>query len=136
MQGFGRKAVNEESSRKYTIVFEDHPGYLYALVHGEEYDYEVLSGFLREIASEVKARGFKQVLIEENISASASEEDIYRAAVDLPEFGYAGIRMAYVDRFADQREINEFGRKVAIDNGIDVRQFTDMSHAAAWLSGK
>jgi hypothetical protein len=136
MQGFGRKAVNEESGRKYTIVFEDHPNYLYALVHGEKYDYAVLSGFLREIASEVRSRGYEQVLIEENISAAASEEDIYRAAIELPEFGYAGIRMAYVDRFADQREINEFGRKVAIDNGIDVRQFTDIGHAAAWLSGE
>ena len=136
MQGFGRQAVNEGSDRKYTIVFEDHPGYLYALVHGEEYDYDVLSAFLREIASEVRSRGYSQVLIEENISAAASEEDIYRAAIELPEFGYAGIRMAYVDRFADQREINEFGRKVAIDNGIDVRQFGDIGHAAAWLAGE
>lgn len=127
---------NDVPDRKYTIVFESYPNYLFALVHGEEYGYEVLCGFLKEIADEVRSRGYKQVLIEENISAAATEEDIYRAAIELPELGYAGIRMAYVDRFMDQREINEFGRKVAIDNGIDVRQFGDISHAAAWLSGE
>lgn len=137
MQGFGRQAVKEDpSGRKYTIVYESYPNYLYALVHGENYGYDVLCGFLEEIADEVAARGYKQVLIEENISAAATEEDVYRVACELPELGYAGIRMAYVDRFTDQREINEFGRKVAVDNGIDVRQFADISHAAAWLSGE
>jgi hypothetical protein len=137
MPGFGRRAVKEDTSdQNYTIVFEDHPDFLFALVHGEEYGYEVLTGFLKDIADQCKARGYSQVLIEENISASATKELVYRVACELPELGFAGIRMAYVDRFSDQREVNEFGRAVAIDNGIDVRQFTAFTHAAAWLSNR
>ena len=136
MQGFGRQAVENRSSRRYTIVYENYPTYLYALVHGEAYGYDILSGFLKEIADECKVRGFKQVLIEENISAGATKEDAYRIASELPEFGFAGIRMAYVDRFLDQEEVNEFGRDVAVHNGIDVRLFSDQEMADRWLTSE
>lgn len=135
MQGFGRQAVMEDASeRKYTLVFEEYPDYLFALVHSEEYGYEILTGFLKEIADRCKELGYKQVLIEENISASTSKEDAYRVACEMPELGYAGIRVAYVDRFSEQDEINEFGKDVAIDNGIDVRIFKDQADAHEWLS--
>lgn len=134
MQGFGRQAVNSGSERKFTIVYEDYPTYLYALVHGEAYGYEVLVAFLKQIADEVNARGFNQVLIEENISAGATKEDAYRVASEMPEMGFAGIRIAYVDRFLDQEEVNEFGRDVAVHNGIDVRLFNDQEMADRWLN--
>jgi len=90
------------SDKPYTIVFEDYSEYLYALVHGDQYGYEVLSGFLKDIADECKRRNFRKVLIEENISATANKEDVYRTASELPEFGFAGIRMAYIVRFTEQ----------------------------------
>jgi hypothetical protein len=136
MQGFGRQAVENQSDRKYTIVFENYPTYLYALVHGEAYGYEILSAFLKEIADEVKARGFTQVLIEENISASATKEDAYRVGSEMPELGYAGIKVAYVDRFLEQEEVNEFGRDVAVHNGINVRLFSDQEMADRWLTSE
>lgn len=136
MQGFGRQAVENQSDRKYTIVYENYPTYLYALVHGEAYGYEILSAFLKEIADECRARGFKQILIEENISAIATKEDAYRVASEMPELGYAGIRVAYVDRFLDQEEVNEFGRDVAVHNGIDVRLFSDQEMADRWLTAE
>ncbi|MEQ1763285.1 MAG: hypothetical protein ABL984_09090 [Pyrinomonadaceae bacterium] len=126
----------DQADRKYTIVYEDYPTYLYALVHGDAYGYEVLIAFLKEIADEVHARGFKQVLIEENISSGATKEDAYRVASELPELGYAGIRMAYVDRFMDQEEVNEFGRDVAVHNGIEVRLFDDQAMADRWLNSQ
>ncbi|HQU91427.1 MAG TPA: hypothetical protein PLK77_03980 [Pyrinomonadaceae bacterium] len=126
--------MNSGSERKFTIVYEDYPTYLYALVHGEAYGYEVLVAFLKQIADEVNARGFNQVLIEENISAGATKEDAYRVASEMPEMGFAGIRIAYVDRFLDQEEVNEFGRDVAVYNGIDVRLFNDQEMADRWLN--
>jgi len=122
------------SDKPYTIVFEDYSEYLYALVHGDQYGYEVLSGFLKDIADECKRRNFRKVLIEENISATANKEDVYRTASELPEFGFAGIRMAYIDRFTEQKELNEFGHDVAVDNGIDVQIFATQAEADAWLT--
>jgi hypothetical protein len=127
--------MNESpASRPYTIVFEECPDYLYALVHGEKYGYEVLAGFLREIADECRKRNFKKVLIEENISATASEEDIFRTATELPQFGFADIRMAYIDRFSEQSALNEYGRQIAVRSGVDVRIFGNIGEADEWLS--
>lgn len=124
------------SDSKYTIVFEDYPTYLHALVHGEAYGYDVLTTFLKEIADQVKARGFTRVLIEENISAGTTKEDAFRVASEMPELGFAGIRIAYVDRFLEQEEVNEFGRDVAVHNGIEVRLFDDQEMADRWLTGE
>ena len=118
----------------YRIVYEEYPNYLYALVHGEEYGYEILSGFLREIAKECKSRGFDQVCIEENITGTASEEDVARIATELAELGFANIRMAYIDRFQEQAEMNEMGQDIAVDNGADVQIFKDQLEAERWLA--
>lgn len=123
-----------QADATYRIVFEAYPNYLYALVHSEEYGYDVLADFLREIADECKKRGFDQVVIEENISATASDDDVVRIASELPELGFSGIRMAYIDRFLDQQEMNEMGKKVALDHGIDVRIFADQLEAENWFS--
>ena len=42
--------------------------------------------------------------------------------------------MAYIDRFADQKEMNEMGQDVAVHNGIDVRIFPNQVEADKWLS--
>lgn len=127
--------MSETSDGKpYRIVYEEYPTYLYALVHGEEYGYHVLAGFLTEIAAEVKRRGLERVIIEENISATTTKEDAFRVASEMPDFGYAGIRLAYIDRFSDQKDINEFGHDVAVDNGIEVEIFNDQGEAEKWLN--
>ena len=128
--------MEDPSARKYTIVYENYPTYLYALVHGEAYGYEVLTGFLKEIADEVRARGFDRVLIEENISAGATKDVAFRVASELPQLGFTGIRIAYVDRFLEQEEVNEYGRDVAVHNGIEVRLFDDQEMANRWLTAE
>ena len=122
------------ADKPYTIVFQDCPTYLYALVHGEKYGYEVLAGFLSEIAAECKKRNFRNVLIEENISATTSEDDVIRTATALPQLGFANIRMAYIDRFTDQNQLNEFGQQVAVKSGVDVKIFNTFGDADNWLS--
>jgi len=118
----------------YTIVFEDSPKDLYALVHGDKYGYDVLAHFLKEIADECRKRNFDRVLIEENISATTSEEDVFRIASELPQLGFADIRLAYIDRFTEQGDLNEFGREVAEDRGVNVRLFSSFEEADKWLS--
>lgn len=122
------------TGKPYVINFEDGPNYLYALVHGDQYGYEILARFLREIADECRERNVRQVVIEENISATASEEDVFRIASELPQLGFSDIRMAYIDRFAEQMELNEYGRKVAEDSGVDVKIFSSLEEADKWLS--
>jgi len=128
--------IDKFPSKPYTINFEDHLTYLYALVHSDKYGYEILAQFLREIADECKKRKFKQVLIEENISATTSITDVFRIASELSQFGFSRIRMAYVDRFSEQKDINEFGRMVAVNRGVNVAVFDSVDEADKWLSEK
>ena len=44
--------------------------------------------------------------------------------------------MAYIDRFTDQKDLNEFGRQIAVKSGVDVRIFNSQDEADKWLSGK
>lgn len=120
--------------KPFTINYEEYPGYLYALVHGEKYDYEILSRYLREVAEECGKRNFSRVLIEENISATASEADVFRIASELPQLGYSKIRMAFIDRFSDQDALNEFGQQIAVKSGVDVKIFGNQTDAHKWLS--
>jgi hypothetical protein len=122
------------AGKPYIINFEDRANYLYALVHGEQYGYKVLAQFLREIADECKKRNFNQVLIEENISATASEMDVFRIASELPQLGFSDIRMAYIDRFTEQKDLNEYGKEVAENRGVDVKIFSSLEEADKWLS--
>ncbi len=123
------------AGKPYTIVFEDYPKYLYALVHGEKYGYEILAGFLHEIADECQKRNFNKVLVEENISATASQTDVFRIASELPQLGFSNIRLAYIDRFSEQQELNEFGQEVAENRGVDVQIFSSQEDADKWLTG-
>jgi len=127
---------NTLSEKPYRIVFEEYPNYLYALVHGDEYGYKVLAGFLREISEECKKRGFRQVVIEENISAIASEEDVVKIASEMPQLGYETLRVAYIDRFLEQKEINEMGQENAHDHGFDLQIFQNQLEAETWLANR
>jgi len=49
--------------------------------------------------------------------------------------GFADIRMAYIDRFTEQKDLNEFGQEVAEKQGVDVKIFNNMEDADKWLSG-
>jgi hypothetical protein len=126
---------NDLTAKPYTIVFQNCSKYLYALVHGEKYGYEVLTAFLGEIADECRKRNFDSVLIEENISSTTSEADVFRTASELPRLGFSTIRMAYIDRFSDQSALNEFGRQIAVKSGVNVKIFNSMGEADTWLSG-
>ena len=61
-----------------------------------------------------------------------SFSDMYRIAAELPEL-FLGIAIAFVDRYADQAELNSFGEMVAQNRGVRGRYFADTANAEAWL---
>ena len=58
--------------------------------------------------------------------------DMYRIASELPDM-FLGIAIAFVDRYADQAELNSFGELVAQDRGVRGRYFSDAEKAEDWL---
>lgn len=102
------------------------------MVEGERDSYAISSAYWREIAAECSERGSTKLFVEEDIPEAVSFSDMYRIAAELPEL-FRGIVIAFVDRFAEQTELNSFGELVAQNRGVRGRLFADVGTAENWL---
>lgn len=126
--------MNSENPNKlYTLTFEERDNYLYAKVEGDIDNYEVSSGYWREIAEKCKDLSTKRVLIVEDLPGDSSMAEVYLVAAELPNMGFHGIKVAFVDGHLDQQEVNQFGELVAINRGLYGKIFCDVSEAENWL---
>jgi hypothetical protein len=119
-------------ARPYRLTFQRFPEYLHVRVEGESDSYELSMAYWGEIAAECTRLGTERVLVEEDIPAAVSYSDMYRIAAELPEH-FLGIAIAFVDRHADQAELNSFGELVAQNRGVSGRYFNNPGDAEAWL---
>jgi hypothetical protein len=123
-----------DSGKQYNIEFEDRSEYLYAYVTGEKDNVEISSQYWNEIAEECRRNNYKKVLVEEDISDTvASVLELYQFAAELPKLGFAGIYIAFVDRYIEQNELNKFVELVASNRGLTGRVFNDVNEAEKWL---
>lgn len=118
----------------YRLTFEEFSDYLYAFVEGEQDSYEISRAFWQEIADRAAAIGAKRVLIEESIEGQAvTFADVFRLASEIPSMGFGNARIAFVDRFLEHSEVNEFGELVAVNRGLNASVFNDLDAARQWL---
>jgi len=121
-----------DSYKPYRISFEHRPAYLYAYVEGEKDSVTISLAYWREIAGECARLKCTKILIEEDIADMVSMTDMYTVAAEIPSMFY-GVTLAFVDRYADQNELNEFGELVAVNRGIHGKLFADIGEAEKWL---
>ena len=86
-------------------------------------------------ADECKAKKYTKALIVEDIVANGTVADAYQLSSDLPHMGYLGIKVAFVDKYLEQQELNLFGELTAVNRGINAKVFNDISEAEKWLLG-
>ena len=127
------KLNKRTASKLYKLSFEHRPQYLYAFVEGEKDSYEISKQYWQEIAVECNEHGFKKVLIEEDIKENVSMSEMYRLTSELPQLGFLGIRIAFVDRQIEQQLLNQFGETVALNRGILGGIFPNFAAAEKWL---
>ena len=128
--------VEKVRAKVYTIEFEYQPEYLYAFVEGDEDSLEITRQFWSELLAECKKFDYRKLLIEENISENVTASEVYEFAKELPNMGFDGISVAFVDRQADHEEINRFGGLVAHNRGMDLKVFEEVQEAKEWLLSK
>jgi hypothetical protein len=119
--------------KPYDLTFENRNGYLYAYVKGERDSYEISRAFWQEILDEVNRIKASRVLIDENIVQSVSMAEVFQLASEIPKMGFGSTRVAFVDRYLDQQEINSFGELVAVNRGFTGKVFNDVAEAESWL---
>jgi hypothetical protein len=129
----GDKTNTPDYSKLYELTFEHRPQYLYAYVTGEKDSYEISKQFWQEIAAECRKTEYKKILIEEDIAENVSMAEMYRFASEIPQLGFFGIRVAFVDLQDEQQQLNQFGETVATNRGLLSRVFNNAIEAEKWL---
>ena len=117
----------------YKIEFEHQAEYLYVHVSGERDSLEISRRYWREIADECKKNKCGKLLIVEDIKEVVSLTEMYQIASEIPDLGLTGIRIAFVDRYIEQKTLNEFGEIVATNRGIYGKIFDNIAEAEQWL---
>lgn len=128
-----KKQDQSSDAKPYQITFEERPRYLYVYVTGDSDSYEISRRYWLEVSAMSAETGYKRILIEEDILETVSISDMYRLASELPQMGFFGVRLAFVDRYAEHSELNEFGELVAVNRGIMGKIFNDLQAAEEWL---
>lgn len=59
--------------------------------------------------------------------------EMYQLASEIPQLGFFGVRIAFVDRYIEQQDLNEFGEFVAVNRGLHGKIFNDVKEAEKWL---
>lgn len=124
---------NINNDKPYRLTFEHRPEYLYVYVEGQEDSYEISRAYWQEIAGECKDKKYKRALVVEDIVESGTIAEAYQLCSEFPQMGYIGIKVAFVDRYSEQSEENQFGELVAVNRGINVKTFNDVEDAEKWL---
>lgn len=128
--------MSPDFSKPYELTFEYRPEYLYVFVSGEKDNYEISKQYRTEIAEECKKTGVKKVLIEEDIAENVSMPDMYKFASEIPQLGFFGIRVAFVDRRPNRPQLNQFGETVATNRRLFSRVFDNFAEGEASLLSK
>lgn len=125
--------MENDPSKPYKLTFEHHPDYLYAYITGEHDNYQISRRYWQEISDECGRIGCTKLLIEEDIPVIVSMTEMYQIASEIPYMGFSGVRIAFVDRYIEQNDLNEFGEMVATNRGVFGKIFNDAEIARTWL---
>jgi hypothetical protein len=122
-----------DEAKPYRIKFERRADYLYAYVGGAHDSLSISLAFWREIADEYRKTPAGRILIEEDIEESVTMLEMYQLAEEIPKMGFGSALVAFVDRYLEQQDLNEFGELVATNRGLRAKVFNHVAEAEKWL---
>jgi hypothetical protein len=120
----------------YELTVERKPEYLHVKVTGDNTP-QTVSKYLADVHNACSAHKCPNVLIEENLEGPSLEiTDIYAVISERSKNTYPVVdRIAYVDVNSDHDSSRmKFAETVAVNRGVHVRMFADVSEAADWLT--
>ncbi len=121
------------STGDYQLSFEERISYLYAYVRGEHASLEIARDYWNRIAKRALSLKVKKVLVVEDISEAITISEVHQLVTELSELPVKDIFVAFVDRFAQHKSINEFGMLVGGNRGLEIRGFESTDDAEKWL---
>ena len=120
-------------SRPYQLTFSYHPDFLEARVVGLEDSVEISCAYWREIAEEVRRGKFKKVLVVEQLAGNVGVTGAYDIASHNSQTDFGNAKIAFVDAYRDQNDINRFCAIVSNNRGRNIRCCDSVYEARQWL---
>jgi hypothetical protein len=118
----------------YQLTFEQRPGYVHSKVVGER-SVENTLRFLHDSYTACVNSGRTALLLEMHLSGpSLTTASMFEV---IASWVYEAVKLrkiAYVEGPIDDAALSEFAMTVAVNRGVNMRQFRDVAAAAAWLS--
>ena len=116
----------------YEISFSDQPGYIHALVTGDN-SRESVVNYMGEIVRECTDKDCFRVLIEERLEGPRLQAmDVFTISSE-GSMKVLGVfeAIAYVDE--KMGEMRDFVETVAVNRGLPIATFSTLSEAEIWL---
>ena len=127
---------SDSKEEAFEIRYQMREGYLHAFISGEKDSVASALEYWHRVISECHKCGLKALLVEESFPNQLSTLEMFAVTSAIPEMGSRGLRIAFVDKEEEHRELNLFGETVAVNRGVLGRVFQTTEEAVAWLKSQ
>jgi len=121
-----------EDNKGYEIEFEEHDGYLQAIVGGLRVTSEIALGYWQEIIDECEKLGYSKILLEHNFVEMISKDEMLEVIGPVAHL-LKGRMFAFYDHY-EHYEIPEAGKAILRSLDVKMQIFHDMDQAKKWLT--
>ncbi|MBN1363628.1 MAG: hypothetical protein JW976_02365 [Syntrophaceae bacterium] len=126
-------AKSSEENKPFLLKFEKREGYLYAYVRAKKDTFDTSLGYWTDVIKYCLENGFTKLLVEEDIPTDNKTMDTYEIISLSQKVNLAGVKIAFVDRYPEQMQANQFGETVARNRGLLAKVFPNIKEAEEWL---
>jgi hypothetical protein len=120
----------------YKMLIIEKNGYLHFKISGRNSP-ETVMHYMTEIFNECLKRNCSSILIEENLMGpSVSMADVFKIVSQGSKQTWPHVKqIAYVDMNTEHSStLMKFAETAAVNRGVNVRVFSDLSRAEKWIS--
>lgn len=121
----------DKDSKPYDVEFEEHDGYLHAIVGGLRVTAEIALSYWQEIIDRCEKLGYSRILLEHNFVEMISKNEMLEVIGPIAHL-LKGRMFAFYDHY-EHYEIPEAGKAILGSLDIKMRIFHDLHDAEKWL---
>jgi hypothetical protein len=124
---------SDETSDKYKLVYEEHPGYFFACVEAGVLSLDLLHEYKQKIADQISTRKYDRVMIKRDVPVTSSAIELCSVIYKVRNWRVRQIKYAFVDVNPGQFSAYKLAILYARSNGIEIELFGHVPTAERWL---
>jgi len=126
-------SYSDETSPKYKLVFEEHPGYFFACIEANETLDDLIQEYQNKIAHQISIRKYDRVMIKRDVPITNPAVELCAVIYKVKGWGLLEIKYAFVDVNPEHIDAYKFAVLYARSREIEIEVFEDILTAEHWL---